>query len=287
MSIISMDQVAVMSVQYVHYTFDYYLDSMKRCNVRNIDLWGGSPHYCRLDYLTSAAAARKVRELRDKAESLGMKIVIYTPETLAYPYSISAPEQSIRDRTLDYFDMAMDDALEMGTNQLFINTGCSPLDIPREEGWARAAESIRKICEMAEKRGIVMMLEQLQPYESNLLVNLPQMDAMLKEVRSPALKTCVDLVAMEVSKEALEDYYTVLGEEAIQFIHYADGDPSGHYILGDGNLPLKEYIRTLEKHDYTGIVDLEINDSIYWADPHTSVKRSVDYLREFLPEHSR
>ncbi len=287
MSIISMDQVAVMSVQYVHYTFDYYLDSMKRCNVRNIDLWGGSPHYCRLDYPTNAAAARKVRELRDKAESLGMKIAIYTPETLAYPYSISAPEQSIRDRTLDYFDMAMDDALEMGTNQLFINTGCSPLDIPREEGWARAVESIQKICQMAEKRGIVMMLEQLQPYESNLLVNLPQMAAMLREVPSPALKTCVDLVAMEVSNEALEDYYTTLGKEAIQFIHFADGDPSGHYILGDGNLPLKEYIKILESHDYNSIVDLEINDSIYWADPHTSVKRSVDYLREFLPEHSR
>ena len=285
MSIITMGQIAVMSVQYVHYTFDYYLDSMKRCNVQNIDLWGGSPHYCRLDYATSAAAARKIREMRRKAESLGMKIVIYTPETLGYPYSISAPEQNIRDRTLDYFDLAMDDTLEMGTNRLFINSGCSPLDIPREEGWKRAVESIRKICDMAEKRGIVMLLEQLQPYESNLLTNLPQMSAMLKEVNSPALKTCVDLVAMEVAGEHLEDYYQELGEDVIQFIHYADGNPSGHYILGDGNLPLKEYIQTLEKHNYTGIVDLEINDSIYWDDPHTSVQRSAEYLREFLPEH--
>ena len=59
-----------------------------------------------------------------------------------------------------------------------------------------------------------------------------------------------------------------------------------HPDLGDGNLPLKEYIRTLEAHNYTGIVDLEINDSIYWDDPHTSVKRSADYLRAFLPEHA-
>lgn len=285
MSKITMDQIGCMSVQYVHYTLDYYLDSMQRCNVRNIDLWGGSPHYCRLDYPTGAAAARKIREIRQKAEDRGMKICIYTPETLGYPYSISAPELAIRDRTLDYFDMAMDDCLEMGTNRLFINTGCGPLDIPREESWARAVESVRKICDMAEKKGIVMMLEQLQPYESNLLVNLPQMEDMLKLVNSPALKVCVDLVAMEVAGEHLEDYYKVLGEDAIQFIHYADGNPSGHFILGDGNLPLKEYIEILEKHDYKGIVDLEINDSIYWDDPHTSVKRSVDYLREFLPEH--
>ena len=106
------------------------------------------------------------------------------------------------------------------------------------------------------------------------------MKAMLEEVNSPALKTCVDLVAMEVAHENLEDYYKVLGEDIIQFIHFADGDPSGHYILGDGNYPLKEYIKILEKHNYTGIIDLEINDSIYWDDPHNSVERSVDYLKK-------
>lgn len=282
MSIITMDQIAVMSVQYVHYTFDYYLDSMHQCGIKNLDLWGGSPHYCRLDYLTSSSAERKLLEMRRKAESLGMKYVMYTPETLGYPYSFSAPEQPIRDRTVDYFDMAMDDALTLGTNRVFMNSGCGPLDIPREDSWKRAVETIHKICEMAEKRGISILLEQLQPYESNLLVNLPQMKEMLNEVHSPALKTCVDLIAMEVAGENLEDYYNVLGEDTIQFIHYADGDPSGHFILGDGNLPLKEYLNILEKHNYTGIVDLEINDSIYWDDPHTSVQQSVNYLKENL-----
>ena len=62
MSNITMDQVAVMSVQYFHYTLDYYLNSMHRCGVKNLDLWGASPHYCRLDYLTSSAAERKLRE---------------------------------------------------------------------------------------------------------------------------------------------------------------------------------------------------------------------------------
>lgn len=87
MSNITMDQVAVMSVQYFHYTLDYYLNSMHRCGVKNLDLWGASPHYCRLDYLTSSAAERKLREIRKRAEDLGLKFVMYTPETLAYPYN--------------------------------------------------------------------------------------------------------------------------------------------------------------------------------------------------------
>mgnify|MGYP002537786996 CR=1 FL=1 len=88
MSNITMDQVAVMGVQYFHYTLDYYLNSMHRCGVKNLDLWGASPHYCRLDYLTSSAAERKLREIRKKAEDLGLKFVMYTPETLAYPYRV-------------------------------------------------------------------------------------------------------------------------------------------------------------------------------------------------------
>ena len=169
MSNITMDQVAVMGVQYFHYTLDYYLNSMHRCGVKNLDLWGASPHYCRLDYLTSSAAERKLREIRKKAEDLGLKFVMYTPETLAYPYSLSAPEQPIRDRTIDYFDMAIDDALTLGTTRLFMNSGCGPLDIPREDSWKRAVETISKVCEMAHKRGVTILLEQLQPYESNLL----------------------------------------------------------------------------------------------------------------------
>ena len=72
MSNITMDQVAVMGVQYFHYTLDYYLNSMHRCGVKNLDLWGASPHYCRLDYLTSSAAERKLREIRKKAEDFGL-----------------------------------------------------------------------------------------------------------------------------------------------------------------------------------------------------------------------
>lgn len=286
MSNITMDQIACMSAQYVHYTLDYYLNSMAKLDVRAVDLWGGHPHYSPLDYTTRQAASRRVREIRKQAEDLGLKIVIYTPETLNYQYDISSPYKVTRDRTLDYFDQAIDDTLDMGTDRLFINTGCGLLDIPREESWKWAVESTQKICEMAEKRGVRMMLEQLQPYESNLLWNLPQLKQMIEDVNSPALKVCVDLVAMEVAGEKLEDYYDALGEDIIQHIHYADGDPSGHYILGDGNAPLKEYIEILAKHNYTEYIDLEINDSIYWEDPHTSVKRSVEYLREFLPEHA-
>ena len=106
---------------------------------------------------------------------------------------------------------------------------------------------------------------------------------MLSLVDAPNLKVCVDLVAMEVAGENLEAYCETFGEK-LAWVHYSD---SHHLILGDGNFGrerLEGYVRTLERHDYQGCLDLEINDSIYWEDPHTSIDRTCQYLRAFLPE---
>lgn len=280
MSTLTMQNISVMSTEYVHHSFQYFLDSMVKCGIKNIDIWGGVPHYCRLNYATNLQAEHKVRELRREIDARGLKTAIYTPEILGYPFNLSVPDETTRARTVDYMDASMDDALLLGTNKLFINSDMGLRDLPRAENWDRCVDTIRRICEIAEKKGVILTLETLQPYESNLVVTLGDVEQMLKDVNSDALKVCLDVVAMEVQGETVQQWCTAFGDK-IQFIHYAD---TCHYVLGDGKLPVKEYLHTLEQNNYDGIVDLEINDSIYWEDPHTSVMRSVEYLRKFLPE---
>src|SRR5699024_5091176 len=149
---------------------------------------------------------------------------------------------------------------EFGTDKLFLNTGCHPRNLNREDGWARTVDSLQQLAQRAERMGVTLMLEQLQPYESNLLLNLEDMKQMLHQVDSPALATCVDLVAMEVAGDNLASFYQQLGNK-ILWIHYSD---SHHEIVGSGNFGRKKlegYIRTLEHFGYSGCIDLEINDS--------------------------
>lgn len=279
MSKITMDRFAVMSVQYVHYSLEYYLDSMVKCGLKHVDLWGGIPHYCRLDYPFAEDAKAKIGSIRAMMEERGLDVSVYTPETLSYPYSFSDPNEEVRKRTVDYFSMTMDDALLFGTNKVFLNSGCGLLDRPREESFARLVDTYKKIAAIAEQKGIELVLEQLQPYESNLVLNLEDIKRVLDEVDSKALYVCVDVVAMAVAGEELKDYFEVLGRDKIKLIHFAD---TCHYILGDGELPLADYLKTLEEYDYDGIVDLEINDSIYWDDPHDSIVKSVEWLKGVL-----
>jgi len=272
------NQLAVMSVQYVHYTLDYYIESMKKNSIKNIDLWGGLFHYCSLDY-NEEEAKEKLLQIKHKLTDLDMKVVMYTPETLNYPYSISSCESKTIERTINYFKRAIDDALILGCDKVFINSGCAPRNLPREESWNRAVDSVKKICNYAQKKNVTIVMEQLQPYESNLVVTLEDMKRFFKEVNSDVLKVCIDVVAMAVSNETIEQYFEAFGTDKIYSIHFCD---SNHYILGDGNLPLKEYLNTLEKYNFKGLIDLEINDSIYWENPHESVVKSLEYYNLFL-----
>ena len=74
----------------------------------------------------------------------------------------------------------MEDALNFGTDKVFLNTGCHPRDLDREEGWKRTVDSIGRLAARAERLGVKLVLEQLQPYESNLLLNLEDMKRMLR-----------------------------------------------------------------------------------------------------------
>ncbi|MBQ6333828.1 MAG: TIM barrel protein [Erysipelotrichaceae bacterium] len=279
MSRISLKDFAVMTPSYQQYSFDYVLDSLEQIGISNIDFWGGIPHFYRFDY-SEEEAVSYLKLLKRKAEDRGMRFVIYTPETLAYPYSIADPNPKTVQRTIDFFRLSMDDALTLGTDRLFINTGTGLRDLSVEQSMDICIEAIRKICDDAESKGITMMLEQLQPYESNLCSDISGIKKIVQAVDSKALKICIDVVAMEVAHEDLEMYYREFGAEKIGFIHFADAH---HEICGSGDLPLKDYIKTLEKHDYDSIVDLEINDAIYWFDPHDAHKRSLDYLKTFIP----
>lgn len=283
MSRMTMQDVSVMSVQYVQHTFNYYLDSMAKAGLTKVDLWGGVPHYCRLNYKSTIEANQQALQLHREIEARGMQVVIYTPETLTYPFSYSHPDPAVRGRTIDYMKQVMDDALMLGTHRVFLNTGCHPRDLDREEGWKRTVDSFRTLAGLAESMGVQLVLEQLQPYESNLVLSLADIKRMLAEVESPALACCVDVVAMEVAGDTLEDFCQELGDR-LQWVHYSD---SHHLALGEGDYgreKLEGWIRTLERYDYQNCLDLEINDSIYWEAPHSSVQRSADYLRTFLPD---
>ena len=126
-----------------------------------------------------------------------------------------------------------------------------------------------------------MSLEQLQPYESNLVQSAKDMQKMIADVGMDNFGCCVDIGAMAVAGDTLEDFYSVLADDVVNHIHFCDAN---HEILGARGLPLESYIHTLEEHNYNGYLCLEIYDSIYLDCAHRAFEESYDWLRKRLPE---
>lgn len=278
---LTMERVAVLSVQYCHYSFEYFIDSMEKCGVKNIELWPGEPHYYRGNYSSAGEAAKKIREMKKLMDDKGMKVVMYTPETLSYPYNPAGFGDAYRNRTIDWYKMAMEDAQEFGCRNLFCNSGWGLYDEPREDAWKRSAETFKTVSELAARQGMVISLEQLQPYESNLVLSAKDMQRMIGEVNADNFNCCVDIGAMAVAKDTLEDFYDRLPREKINHIHFCD---LNHEILGDRGLPLESYLRTLEENDYAGYLSLEVFDSMYLDCAHEAFMKSMAWLRKVLPE---
>lgn len=83
----------------------------------------------------------------------------------------------------------------------------------------------------------------------NLGCGLRDIDRMLKEVGYENLKVCLDVVAMEVSGDTVDDFFRVLGNQIVH-IHLLDSNPES---LGEAVYPVKIYLKELKKPALRGM----------------------------------
>ena len=95
-----------------------------------------------------------------------------------------------------------------------------------------------------------------------------------------------DLGQMVFMGQALEDYLA-LGAQ-LDHVHLHDSHPAIHMALGDGDLPLADYLTRLEEWGYQGMYALECNDPRYRQNPALADRRNIAWLEanKFLSSRS-
>ena len=102
------DRTAVMSVQYAQYTWDFFLDSMRRCGYRGVDFWAGAPHFCPEMFRSRDDARKRAREIRSQLDAAGMHVACYTLEQINYPINIASGDPVHRALSVEYFIEGME-----------------------------------------------------------------------------------------------------------------------------------------------------------------------------------
>jgi protein FrlC len=276
MSKLDLNKFCASNFSYYRYTMDAFLDDVQKLDIHAIEIWAVEPHL-NIDEVKSA----DLKALQQKLRERQIKMLCLTPEQVYYPLNIAGKDDGLRDRSVKHFYRSIEICSEMESPFLFLTSGSGFENEPREEAWKRSADSISKIANAAEKAGVTLVMEGLQPCESNLVCTIEEIVRMRSEINSPALKVAIDTVGMAVSGDTVAGYMDAFGDEILHS-HFIDGEPAGHMAWGDGNLPLDQYIAELAAGNYQGYFSFELVGPRYWLDPLKPLVQSVEAIKESI-----
>jgi protein FrlC len=151
-----------------------------------------------------------------------------------------------------------------------------------EEGQKRAAEMLWRLSEEGRKCGITLVAESLRPQETRIGSTVYQMKKIFDMVDHPNFKVMIDLTAMSVAGETIQDWFDVFGSKNIAHAHFQDCNPMGHYIWGGGNRNLRKDLEVMVKNGYEGYFTQELTIADYYLNPFRYDKLNLQNLRMYM-----
>ncbi|UUZ81196.1 TIM barrel protein [Paenibacillus sp. P26] len=269
-----MAKFANMNFHYHRYPFEYFLDSTVKVGLQAIELWGGAPHLY-VDDASAQEVARILKEIRRR----DLELVCFTPEQCIYPINLSAKDDTCRQRSVEYFKKCIQVTNSLECSLLLVTVGYGFYNEPVEEAWKRGRESLEILAKEAESAGVVLALEPMSRFGSNLITDLKSLKRMHEEVNSPSMKVLMDTIPMMLSGDSIEAYGEAFGDD-LAHIHFLDGDgkTSAHLAWGQGVFPLETFAQGLRTIGYDGYLTLELIGPQYNWDPEKGTRDSLERL---------
>jgi len=181
---------------------------------------------------------------------------------------ISHPDPAVRAAGLGYYDRLMDWAAELGRPLISCHgqvTRIHPVASQEEED-AILVDSVRQVCAAAEKRGLGVVYEILNRYETHQVRTVTEGLDLLRKVGADNLRLLPDAYHMNIEEAdpagALRE-----GGDRIGLYHAADSNRRG---VGEGHIDFAAQIAALDAIGYGGPIILETNAP--GPNPFTPVK---------------
>ncbi len=200
-------------------------------------------------------------QARKQAQDAGLEIVVHAPFT---SLNIASFNRGIREESIRQSLQAVDLCADLGGQVVVVHTGKYIIykGITRDDDpgvklqWQMNIESLRKIAERAEKRGISLCLENIGFEPNQIDQSLEDLLHIREQVGNPSLYFTLDIGHARLA-EGVERTIEVLGQ-AIRHIHFTDnmGLTDDHVILGEGNFDYSGFMDFIRAFPY--VVTLEV-----------------------------
>lgn len=277
MKLVDIDRLSVLNLHYNNYTLDYFLDCQQELGVKCVELLAAHQGLWLDDH-----GYQDPVPIKEKLDDHGLTCPVFTPENCSYGYQFAAKEPELKERCFRYFSNGIKFGHELGATILEANSGWGYWNEPEEEGFKRSVEMFQRLSEVAAENDMMIACESLRPQESLIGWRIDQIKHLFDEVNHPNFKVMIDLTAMSVAGETIQQWFDTFGAENIIHSHFQDCNPYGHFVWGDGNRNLKQDILDMLNNGYTGKFTQELTDGKYFADPFYHDKRNMRNLRMYF-----
>lgn len=219
-------------------------------------------------------------EFRKIAEDHGLTItglhwLLLKPDGL----SITSPDQTVRDRTIDVMRRLIELAADLNGTILVHGSPKQREIAPGETletAIKRATVCFASIAEAAAAAGVTYCIEPLAKAETDVINTVEQAAAIVQDINSPSLRTMIDCCAAgQAEIETVPDLIDRwLPSNLIAHIHLNDPNRKAP---GQGEMVFAPILAALKRRDYRGIMAIE--PFIYEPDGATAAARAIGYIK--------
>ena len=208
----------------------------------------------------------------------GIKPVTTSP--LQADNDISSTERTVWQRGVDRHKAALDLAAAMGADRMggiLYSAFGKANRVATRDNFAAAAEGLAIIAERAKEMGMLLSLEVVNRYETNLINTAADAIRMIETIGANNVKVHLDTFHMNIE----EDDMLAALETALPHLAYFEIDQNHRGLLSRGTLDFSPYLARLKEAGYDGLVGVEAFSS---AVSHPDIVAGVGAWRNMF-EH--
>jgi sugar phosphate isomerase/epimerase len=147
--------------------------------------------------------------------------------------------------------------------------------VTREQALDWLAEGLNTLGKYAEDKGVTLIYEPLNRYETNLINRLDDGVALLRTLKCQNVRLLADLFHMNIEETSIPDSIRSAGD-AIGHVHFAD---SNRRPIGFGHTAMNEVAEALSEIAYSGYVSAE---AFPWPDPDAAAEQTLNSYRRYF-----
>lgn len=232
------------------------------------------------------------REVKNLLDGLGMKASLSC--TASAERSIGSEDPAVRKAGRAFYLRCIETAATIGATNFvgpLFTSGKPPKprsESEREEERKRVMEELRVVCEHAKRFGLMLAIEPVNRYKSDLINTVEQAIALIDAVGADNLKILFDTYHSNIEEKSLTDAIAAMGSRYLGEVHLCDNDKGAP---GSGHIDFPAIAQSLAANDFNGFVVYESflpfdKDNIWRKLAPTQdelAKSAIDYMRALFP----